>query len=79
MELVVYGTGCAKCKTLHEAVLGAVKASGASANVSKVEDIEKIMAAGVMRTPALEVDGRIVATGRIPSLQEIQGWLKGGA
>lgn len=79
MEIKVYGTGCPKCKSLYRAVEGAIAESGRAARLSKVEEIEAIMAAGVLRTPALEVDGKVLASGRVPDSQELLAWIKGGA
>lgn len=75
MLLEVLGTGCTKCKVLHDAVLKAVAESGVAADVRKVEDIAKIMAYGVMSTPALVKDGKVLVAGKIPSSQEIAKWL----
>lgn len=71
MEIKVLGTGCAKCKNLERAVITAVDKSGIEATISKVEDIVEIMQFGVMITPALVVDGKVVLKGRVPSLDEI--------
>ena len=60
MEIKVLGTGCAKCKTLYKATEEALKEAGIEANLSKVEDIVEIMKFGVMTTPALVVDGKVV-------------------
>ena len=75
MILEVLGTGCTKCKMLHEAVLKAVADSGVTAEVRKVEDIALIMQAGVMSTPALVKDGKVLSAGRLPTPQEISAWL----
>lgn len=75
MRLEVLGTGCTKCKLLHEAVLKAVAESGVAADVRKVEDIVAIMAHGVMSTPALVKDGKVLVAGRVPTSQEIATWL----
>ena len=75
MILEVLGTGCTKCKMLHEAVLKAVADSGVVAEVRKVEDIALIMQAGVMSTPALVKDGKVLSAGRLPTPQEISAWL----
>ena len=75
MILEVLGTGCTKCKMLHEAVLKAVADSGVTAEVRKVEDIALIMQAGVMSTPALVKDGKVLSAGKIPTPQEISAWL----
>lgn len=71
MEIKVLGTGCAKCKNLERATIEAVEKAGIEATVSKVEDIVEIMQFGVMITPALVVDGKVVLKGRVPSLDEI--------
>ena len=71
MEIKVLGTGCAKCKALEKAVYDAVEQSGVNATVSKVEDIVEIMQFGVMTTPALVIDGKIVVRGRVPSVKDL--------
>ncbi len=75
MILEVLGTGCTKCKLLHEAVLKAVAESGVQAEVHKIEDIAAILERGVMSTPALVKDGKVLAAGKIPSPKEIMAWL----
>jgi len=71
-KVEVLGTGCPKCKKLYEAVQLAVKELGIEADVSKVEDINEIMKAGIMMTPALAVDGVVKVTGRIPKMDELK-------
>lgn len=75
MILEVLGTGCAKCKMLHEAVLKAVAESGVQAEVRKIEDIAAILERGVMSTPALLKDGKLLVAGKVPSPKEIATWL----
>ena len=75
MILEVLGTGCAKCKMLHESVLKAVAETGVQAEVRKVEDIAAILERGVLSTPALVKDGKVLVAGRIPSPKEIASWL----
>lgn len=72
MEIKVLGTGCPKCKKLEQATIEAVTAAGIDATVSKVEDIFEIMQFGVMTTPALVVDGKVVVKGRVPDVDEIK-------
>jgi small redox-active disulfide protein 2 len=72
MEIKVLGTGCAKCRTLEKVTLEVVREMNLEATVTKVEDIMEIMAFGVMITPALVVDGQVVAKGRIPSNSELK-------
>jgi len=71
MEIKVLGTGCAKCKALEKATMEAVEKTGINANITKVEDIVEIMQFGVMTTPALVIDGKVVLKGRIPSVDEL--------
>ncbi|MBN1384128.1 MAG: TM0996/MTH895 family glutaredoxin-like protein [Elusimicrobia bacterium] len=76
MKIEILGTGCPKCKKLMELTEKAVKDTGVSAEISKVDKISDIMSYGVMVTPALAVDGEVKAAGRIPSEEEIKKWLK---
>ena len=75
MNIKVLGTGCAKCKTLEKATREAVAELQIDATVEKIEDIIKIMEFGVMSTPALVVDGKIVVSGRVPSISELKKFL----
>jgi len=75
MKIEVLGTGCAKCKTLYENVKKAVEESGKNVEIVKVEEIPKIMAYGVMSTPALVVDGKVVFSGKVATVAEISGVL----
>lgn len=78
MKIEILGTGCSKCKALEEATKQAVAKIGGFYEVKKVEDIVEIMNYGVMSTPALVVDGVVKSTGKILSIEEIVGFLKGG-
>jgi len=75
MKIEVLGTGCSKCKTLYENAKKAVEVSGKDAEIIKVEEIPKIMAYGVMSTPALVVDGHVKFSGKVASVAEIMGIL----
>lgn len=72
MEIKILGTGCARCKTLEKLTRDAVAEAGITAEIEKVEDIVKIMAYGVMNTPALVINQKVVLSGRIPSIAEIK-------
>ncbi|MGB5988614.1 MAG: thioredoxin family protein [Marinifilaceae bacterium] len=71
MDIKILGTGCAKCKTLYKATEEAIKEAGVEANLSKVEDIVEIMKHGVMTTPALVIDGKVVVKGKVPAVKDI--------
>lgn len=72
MEIKVLGTGCPNCKTLEKNVINTLAELNINANVEKVEDIVKIMSYGIMRTPGLVIDGKVVVSGRIPSAKELK-------
>jgi len=75
MEIKILGTGCPKCKKLEEKTRQAVNELGIEANIEKVEDIMKIMEYGVMATPGLVIDGKVVFSGRLPSSKELNDLL----
>jgi small redox-active disulfide protein 2 len=70
-QIQILGTGCAKCNNLTAAAEAAVNATGEPHTIEKITDIRQIMAFGVMTTPALVVDGKVMASGKIPSIEEI--------
>jgi small redox-active disulfide protein 2 len=72
MEIKILGTGCPKCKALEKVTRDVVAENGLDANVTKVEDIMDIMKYGVMTTPALVVDGKVVLKGHVPSKEEVK-------
>lgn len=76
MKIEILGTGCSKCKTLEEAAKLAVAQSGIFAQIEKVEDIMKIMEYGVMSTPALVIDGKVLSTGKTLTPAEIVDLIK---
>lgn len=76
MKIEILGMGCAKCKSLFEITKEAVAKSGKFAQIEKIEDPVEIMNRGVMSTPALVIDGKVVAIGRVPSVQEVQEFLE---
>ena len=71
MEIKVLGPGCANCKRLYQEAEKAVAQWGQPATITKVEAMEDIMAYGILRTPGLVIDGKVVASGRIPNAAEI--------
>jgi len=75
MKIEVLGTGCGKCKDLYESVKTATAEKGIQAEIVKVEDIPSIMKYGVMNTPALVIDGKVVFSGKAASVSEIKALL----
>lgn len=72
----VMGTGCKKCRQLHENALAAAEYVGKAVKVEYVTDIAEIAAAGVMSTPALLVDNKVVSTGKVLSAEEVGDLLR---
>lgn len=75
MEIKILGSGCHKCKTLEKLTRDVVLENGIDATVTKVEDIMEIMKYGILATPALVVDEKVVIKGRVPSSDEIKSIL----
>ena len=71
MKIKVLGTGCAKCKKLYAEAEKAAAASGVPIELEKVENIDDIMNYGVMMTPALVIDEKVVLSGRVASSGDI--------
>ena len=70
-KIQILGTGCAKCGKLYENSQKVVVENNIEAEVSKVEDLTEIMKFGVMITPALAIDGKVVVSGKVPSPDEL--------
>lgn len=71
MNIKVLGTGCSNCKTLEKLVRSTVEEMKIDATVEKVEDIQQIMGFGIMRTPGLVINEKVVLSGKIPSAKEL--------
>lgn len=71
MEIKVIGEGCEKCDRLYENTCLAVKELGLEASIDKVEDLMDIVRLGVMTTPSVMVDGKLIISGRVPKVKEM--------
>jgi small redox-active disulfide protein 2 len=74
-KIEVLGPGCNNCKRLEAVAREAVLIAGVEAEVVKVTDYAQIAAYGVLSTPGLVIDGKVVSTGRIPSAGDVAAWL----
>lgn len=72
MKIKVFGSGCPSCKKLFDLTKQAVLESSLGAEVEYITNIQEIVDAGVMSTPALVVDGKILLAGQIPSVEKIK-------
>lgn len=75
MDIKVLGTGCANCKNTIALIDQAAKAKGLNVTLTKVEDLKDIMSYGVMSTPGVVINGKVVHAGGVPSRDKIDNWL----
>jgi small redox-active disulfide protein 2 len=76
MKIEILGPGCPKCHNTEENVKKALSELNKTAEVVKVTDINAIIEKGIMQTPALMLDGRIVIQGKIPSVEQIKKFIQ---
>lgn len=77
VSVKILGTGCKKCLTLEARVRELVIQNGLDAEVEKVTDINKMIDYGIMMTPGLVVNDKVVSAGIIPKDDQIISWIKG--
>lgn len=75
MNIKVLGTGCANCKTTLKLIAEVASAKGVEIQLEKVEDLPSIMRYGVMSTPGVVIDGKVVHAGGVPDRDKIAAWL----
>ncbi|WP_304131892.1 thioredoxin family protein [Ignavibacterium album] len=76
LDIKVLGTGCVNCIKLENLVKEVITENDLPANVEKITDSEKFMDYGVMITPGLVVNGKVLAMGKIPTKSTLEHWLK---
>ncbi len=76
MQIKVLGTGCANCRNTVALIEQAALSKGLPVEIIKVEDLKDIMSYGIMSTPGVVIDGKVVHAGGIPSRDKIDSWLK---
>ena len=74
-DIKVLGSGCANCKTTLRLIEEAASAKGVEVKLEKVEDMGAILSYGVMSTPGVVVDGKLVHAGGVPDRKKIDSWL----
>ncbi len=75
MDIKVLGTGCTNCKNTLKLIEEVAKEKGVAVKLEKVEDIQSIMSYGVLSTPGVVIDGKVVHAGGVPSRDKVAGWL----
>jgi small redox-active disulfide protein 2 len=74
-NIKVLGTGCANCKTTLKLIEDAARTKGTEIQLEKIEDIAQILGYGVMSTPGVVIDGKVVHAGGVPSRSAVESWL----
>jgi small redox-active disulfide protein 2 len=74
-NIKVLGTGCANCKTTLKLIADMAAEKGVVVQLEKIEEIRDIMAYGVMSTPGVVIDGKVVHAGGVPNRGKIEQWL----
>ncbi len=72
MEIKVLGVGCPRCQALEKSVINSLAELDIAAEVSKVSDMNDIMSYGILHTPALVINNKVVLSGRVPSSNELK-------
>ena len=75
LSIKVLGPGCANCRKLEEIAREAVASLGVEAEISKVTDMQQIIAYDVLKTPGLVINEKLVSSGRIPTPQSVAEWI----
>lgn len=75
MDIKVLGTGCANCKNTITLIEQVAKDKGVPVTLAKVEELREIMGYGVMSTPGVVIDGKVVHAGGVPSRGKVEQWL----
>jgi small redox-active disulfide protein 2 len=75
MDIKVLGTGCANCRNTIALIEQVAKAKGVAVNLQKVEELRDIVSYGVMSTPGVVIDGKVVHAGGVPGRDQIEQWL----
>jgi len=73
-NIKVLGTGCANCKNTLKLIDEVARDKSAEVQIEKVEDLQQIMTYGVMSTPGVVIDGKVVHAGGVPTRAKVEGW-----
>ncbi len=74
-NIKVLGTGCANCQNTLKLIDEVARARGVAVQLEKVEDLQQIMIHGVMSTPGVVIDGKVVHAGGVPTRAKVESWL----
>jgi small redox-active disulfide protein 2 len=72
----VYGSGCANCKKLEQMCYNALQELQIDASVEKVTDLQEIIKTGILSTPGLEINGKMISSGKLPTKTTLVHWIQ---
>ena len=72
----VYGSGCANCKRLEEMCTEVIQENNFDASIEKVTDLQEIMKTGILSTPGLEINGKMISSGKLPTKSTLVHWIQ---
>lgn len=75
MDIKILGPGCMNCKRLEEVTKKAAAEVGEEVSITKITDYTEIIQYDILTTPGLVINGKVVSSGRIPSIEEIKAWI----
>lgn len=76
MEIIVFGTGCLKCEELEQNCKDIIHELGIDAQLVKISDTEEMFARGVLMTPALMINGKLLVSGKVPTRSTLRSWIQ---
>ena len=76
MIIKILGAGCTKCKTLEQRLIALKDDQQLDFELEKVTQLADILSYGIMTTPGLVIDEKVMCTGKLPSEDEIVSWIK---
>ncbi|NMM27414.1 MAG: thioredoxin family protein [Glaciimonas sp.] len=79
MDIKVLGTGCANCKATIALIDQVAQAKGVTVTLEKIEELRDIMRYGIMSTPGVVINGKVVHAGGVPSRDKIEQWFTANA
>jgi small redox-active disulfide protein 2 len=75
LNIKILGSGCSNCKNLEKLCREVVTENNLDANIEKVTDIKEIVSYGILSTPGLVVNGKVLSSGKLPTKNTLQHWL----
>lgn len=72
----VYGSGCANCKRLEAMCTEVIQENSLDASIEKITDLQEIMKTGILSTPGLEINGKMISSGKLPTKSTLAHWIQ---